>query len=105
VYGEGQWEIVLGKSKPITLGTPEMLCSQFLREEDCKFFVDENICLIFVHCLRESVGPLLGGLWELKLMLCKSKIANREIWRDMTQKLYDFFMLRSAVVMGNLNAF
>jgi hypothetical protein len=79
VYCEGQWKIVLGKLKPINLGTPKMLCSQFLRGEYCKFYVDEDIHLILVHCLRESEGPLLGGLWELKLMLCKSKIANMEI--------------------------
>jgi hypothetical protein len=78
VYGEGQWQIVLGKLRPINLGTPEMLCSQFLRGEQCKFCADEDIRLILVHFLRESVGPLLGGLWELKLMLCKSKIANRK---------------------------
>jgi hypothetical protein len=55
--------------------------------------------------LERISGAIVGGLWELKLMFCKSKIANREIWRDMIQKLYDFFMLRSAVVMGSLNAF
>ncbi len=60
MYGEGQWEIILGNLKPINLGTLEMLSSQILRGEHCKFWVDEDICLILVHCLRESVGPFLG---------------------------------------------
>jgi hypothetical protein len=55
--------------------------------------------------LERISGAIVGGLWELKLMLCKTKIANREIRRDMIQKLYDFFMLRSVVVVGSLNAF
>jgi len=50
-------------------------------------------------------GAIVGGLWELKLMLCKTKIANREIRSDTIWKLYDFFMLRSVVVVGSLNAF
>ncbi len=60
MYGEGQWGIVLGKLRPINLGTPEMLCSQFLTGEQCKFCVDEDIRLILVHCQKESVGPWLG---------------------------------------------
>jgi hypothetical protein len=55
--------------------------------------------------LERIRGAIVGGLWELKLMLCKTKIANRESGRDMIQKLYDFFMLRSVVVVGSLNAF
>lgn len=47
----------------------------------------EDISLILVHCLRESVGGHCWGLWELKLMLCETEIATPEIRRDLIQQL------------------
>lgn len=61
--GEDPWEIVLKKLRPINLETSGMLCLQISEGKNIvNFGVHEDISLILVHCLRESVG---GHCWGL----------------------------------------
>jgi hypothetical protein len=71
------WELLLGKLKPICLGTFGIWYLQFVKGRNCEIHIDVGLCLISIQNLSDICANNFMGeeIAVHVLILCKTMVA------------------------------